>query len=84
MKATLACRSAPTISDCRHWAKHENGQPNGLYYEFHSSRAADEHVRGLSSGVPTRRGLWLALGCILAALISDAASEVIEAVEVAL
>ena len=68
----------------RHWAKHENGQPDVLYYEFHSSRAADEHVRGLNSGVPTRHGLWLALGGVLAALVGAAASEVIEAVKLAL
>ena len=59
-----------------HWAKRKNRKnPDVLYYAFHSSRAADEHVRRLNNGIPINYELWLVgAGAIIAVanLRSDA------------
>ena len=52
-----------------HWAPHASGQPDMLFYQLHSSRAADEYVRRLNNGIPNNYGAWIAVGGILIAVV---------------
>ena len=51
-----------------HWAAHTGGAPDVLFYEFYSSRAADEYVRRLNNGIPINFEVWITVGGILIAL----------------